>query len=577
VKGHLFVTPGDITQFHAHAVAYSASSYLGCDGNLYSAFAANIPGFMAWYEELRNRPDVHAEVGDSYWMPLAKDRQPHGVVVTVSTGRGSMEADRAAVAVRAALTTAIDALRQAGVAGRLLIALPAFRVGLGGDRSRRLRSALVQITAAFEVLEQAPDVDAVFVTYTPTLYRIFLEARRQVLGQAPALTAARYQALEEALRAGECVLFIGAGLSRGAGLPDWSELVARLAKDLGIEPHRRLDYLDLAQWYLERFGRDALSGLVRDTYCDPAALPTLAHYLLMSLPVRYVITTNYDDLLERALTAVKRYPVKVVQQEDVALTGQGGGVFVVKLHGDVTHPEHIILSRDDFDEFFERRPAMALLLEGLLLNQTFFFIGYGLRDPNFRQIYSRIARMLRNAPRRAFATTFEASGDSGKYLRRQWKQQHMELLAIEGATAADQEQEFVRFLDRLADEVALQSPRLFLAPDVEPPPALAELRNLLVDHVGAAMETAARRDLHVEAEWPQVRYLADVLGFMANQGWRPNPRHGGNLCQLWEHLAAHAPDHLERRRLLIAALAAAEAFDDVQRIHRQLEEAEKKE
>jgi hypothetical protein len=34
---------------------------------------------------------------------------------------------------------------------------------------------------------------------------------------------------------------------------------------------------------------------------------------------------------------------------------------------------------------------------------------------------------------------------------------------------------------------------------------------------------------------------------------------------------------LERCRLLIAALAAAEAFDDVQRVHRQLEEVEKKE
>jgi hypothetical protein len=359
-------------------------------------------------------------------------------------------------------------------------------------------------------------------------------------------------------------------------LPDWSELVARLADGLGIKPHQRLDYLDLAQWYLERFGRETLSRLVCDTYSDPTRLPTLAHYLLMSLPIRHVITTNYDELLERALTAVKRYPVKVVHQEDVTLTSQGGGVLVVKLHGDVAHPEHIILSRDDFDEFFERRPAMTLLLEGLLLNQTFFFIGYGLRDPNFRQIHSRIARMLKNAHRRAYATTFEASGDSGEYLRKQWKQKRMELLAIEGETVADQQQEFLRFLDRLGDQVALETPRLFLAPDVEPPPALANLRNLLLDRVGMELEATARRDLSAEAAWPEVRYLADMLGFMTNQGWRPSPRHGLQLCQLWEHLAAHAPDKSERRRLLIAALATTEDFADVQRIRRQLEEKEKK-
>ena len=54
------------------------------------------------------------------------------------------------------------------------------------------------------------------------------------------------------------------------------------------------------------------------TYWDRSgALPTLAHYLLLSLPVRLVLTTNYDELLEMTLTALKRYPVKVVQQRDV--------------------------------------------------------------------------------------------------------------------------------------------------------------------------------------------------------------------------------------------------------------------
>ncbi len=123
----------------------------------------------------------------------------------------------------------------------------------------------------------------------------------------------------------------------------------------------------------------------------------------------------------------------------------------------------------------------------------------------------------------------------------------------------------------------MQTPRLFLAPDVEPPAALADLRNLLVSQVGAAVEAAVRRDLSPEEAWPEVRCLADVLGFMANQGWRPDPRHGWHLCQLWEHLAAQAPDGLSRRRLLIAALGAAEAFADVQRIHKQLEELDHKE
>jgi hypothetical protein len=37
-----------------------------------------------------------------------------------------------------------------------------------------------------------------------------------------------------------------------------------------------------------------------------AVAPTHPHCLLLSLPPRLVITTNYDDLLERTLTAPRR-------------------------------------------------------------------------------------------------------------------------------------------------------------------------------------------------------------------------------------------------------------------------------
>ena len=106
--------------------------------------------------------------------------------MVVSTGGGPRTAeDKAAVAVRAALDEAVRRLREdLGATGRLLIALPTFRVGMGGDRGRRLQSARVQIAAALETLDSHEDVDAVFVAYTPTLYHIFLEARREVLGPA---------------------------------------------------------------------------------------------------------------------------------------------------------------------------------------------------------------------------------------------------------------------------------------------------------------------------------------------------------------------------------------------------------
>lgn len=527
-----------------------------------------MPGFAQWYDQLRRQQELPREVGEAFWMPLSTEHMPFGVVTVVSTGQRGAGEDKAALAVRSALTVALRELRAVHGAEHLLIALPAFRLGKGGDRRQRLRSARAQIDAARQFLAENEGVDVAFIPYTTPLYHIFLEARRAAAD--PTVGVQPNPPLEQALLARECVLFVGAGLSSAAGLPGWDALIRHLGDDLGIRRPDRHNYLDLAQWHRERFGRDRLADLLRQTYSTQAH-PTLGHYLLMSLPLRHVITTNYDDLLERALTALKRHPVKVIHQQDVARTGQDE-VFVVKLHGDLAHAEEIILTHDDYDEFFHRRPAMALLLESLLLNQTFLFVGYGLRDPNFRQIHGRIVRMLRQARRPAFATTFEASGDSGPYLIEQWKNKQLCLIPIPGADLAEQGHAFTRFLDDLAGRVSLQMPQLFLAPEVEVAPALAPLRRRLSEEVGAEMEAFAGRDLSGPTAAQDVRYLAEVLEFLAAHGWRPHK--GVDLCRLWEHLAAHAPAPGEQRRLLIAALGAAEAFIDVERIRGKLGELE---
>ncbi len=563
MSANVFVAPGDITQLSADAIAFSASNYLGRDGNSYSSFEAHVPGFAAWYESVRNPQDLPLDFGTLFWMPLPGERRPHGVVVVVATG-GGRDVDQAGLAVRAALTEAVRRLRDLGKKERLLIALPAFRVGKAGDQNQPLRSARAQLASACATLKDLPDVDVAFITYTPTLYQVFLQARREVMG--PPAPAAHPQ-LEQALRAGECVLFVGAGLSSGAGLPSWGELVQRLARDLNVQASERIDQLDLAQWYREEFGAARLGEVVRSTF-QGAGLPTLAHYLLMALPLRHVITTNYDDLLERALSALKRHPLPVVRQEDVVRTGDAG-TYVVKLHGDAAHPEDIVLSRDDYHEFFERRPAMALLLEGLLLNRTFFFVGYSLRDPNFRQVFSRIARMLRQARRPAFATTFEAAGDTAAYLERQWCRQQLHLIPIPGANGAAQKLALLCFLDRLAEQASTRQGQLLLTSNVPHPESLHGLRDLL-KQVGAEVLGLCRQPPD------DVHQVAEVLSFLTAHGWRPASA-GGNLCRLWEALAGHASvtGPAERRRMLVNALSAAEDFADASRVRAQLIEMEK--
>jgi hypothetical protein len=576
VDGRLFIARGDISLLAAHAVAYSTSTHLAGYGAMYPSFRDHVPGFAAWFDELAGRRGGECSIGETFWLPLDPSVRPHGIVVVVSAGGPRTEEDKASIAVRAAVDATVPRLReQLGPEARLLIALPAFRMGMGGDRDHRLRSALAQVRSALESLERNPCVDLAVIAYDASIYQIFLDARRQVLGEARSGLNCP-SALEEAILQGECVLFAGAGLSRGAGLPDWGQLMDRLARELEIAACDGLDHLDLAQWFRQRFTPARLEEIIRATFADPdvAPRPTLAHYLLMSLPVRHVVTTNYDDLLERALVALKRHPVKVVHDSDVARMGWGDGVHVVKLHGDASEASGIVLCRDDYDAFFERRPAMALLLEGLLLNQTFFFVGYGLKDPNFRQVYSRIARMLSEAQRPAFATSFETSGDAGGYVVDQWREKHLHLIPLPGATADEKEGDLLGFLDHLADQVACRSPHLFLARDVEVPPRLGRIHEKMQE-VGEEVLAACQGIDRSGGDDVEVRHLAELLRFLADHGWRPPPGSRTLLSEVWLRLADSAADRALRRRLLIAGLETAEGSDEVWLIRQGLDALER--
>jgi O-acetyl-ADP-ribose deacetylase (regulator of RNase III) len=580
MANQIFVAQGDISRFAADAVAYSTSTELAADGYLYSAFQRNVPGFENEFAKLGKAHRGSSRVGDAFWLPLANPPggKPRGIVVTPAAGQGSARHEKRPKAVAAALKTAVENLRR-GVKSheRLLIALPTFGFGLGGDRRRRLESARAQMSAAQETLQTVADADAVFVAYTADSYEVLLRARRETgLAADDLLQDAPVMELIDALRKRECVVFAGAGLSQGAGLPSWSEFIRHLAEDLGAPHAAELEYfLDVAQWYIEEKGEKRLVEQIRRHFGPGLVRPTMPHYLLASLPVRVVVTTNYDDLLEQTLDALRRYPMMIAEEQDVARTGHGEGVSVVKLHGDAATGRRFVLSRDDFDRFLRQRPAMAVLLEGLLLNHSFFFVGYGLRDPNFRQIHGRIADMLQSAKRMAFAVTVDAPSEITPFLRRQWANQGLHLLFMPGDTLPERVHSLARFLDQLAEAVSPRS--LFLADDADfsgvaqPTPRLASLRHVLRDEAGDQVE-AIIRDLDADAAEQEARLAAETLAFLTAHGWRP--RRELSLAMLWERLARAAPEPYQRKRYLISALRHAEEHRDIVRLKKQLDKLE---
>ncbi len=601
MAGDIFVVQGDITQVQADAVVLSTSTTLDGGGLAQQSFLARFgEPFRTGFAAIRdNHPPAgpglrRCNPGDAFWIPLAgPEERLRGIVVVAVTGREYVIAERAERAIRGAIAEARRRLREGKAArpgDRWLLAFPAIGHGKGGYTREVLAATESLVRTAREEIDRPEEVsgvpvtlDVAFVTFTPISYQVFLLGRSRV-GAEPACPLETPEAREllEAVREGRCVLFAGAGLSRAAGLPDWGGLLRELAGPLGLAlaadlQQYPLDFsLDLAQWYAERCGRDALDAFVHARFgntarLSPAVRPTLAHCFLAALPFRLFLTTNYDDLIERALRALRRDPEVVCRPEEVVRTGQVGRPCVVKLHGDATHRTRFVLTRDDFDGFFRDHPVTAALLEGLLLNQTFLFVGYDLRDPNTRQTYSRVAHLLRQANRRAYTVVVRDEDATSRFYEEQWRRQG--LITLRMPAEPGRVHNSLRFFDWLARHASV-APGLFLltelreeglAPDLQ---GLDQLRGRLQEVLPPLL--TAIEGLPETGQPARARLLARVLEVLTSLGWRPNP--GYVEYRLWERLAQGCGDALERQRLLRRALAVAEDENTLAALRRRLAE-----
>lgn len=219
-------------------------------------------------------------------------------------------------------------------------------------------------------------------------------------------------------------LFVGSGMSRRyLGLETWPDLLRHFTEVL---PHPYDFYRSAADgdlpttagliaadfhrrwWTDERFEASRTSHGPRMHSRDSPLKLEVANYLAghMELPddlqrkeelellgsavVDGVITTNYDELLERVLPSCRVF----VGQEDVLFGDVQGIGEIYKIHGSVSAPESLVLTDRDYQRFEARNPYLASKLTAAFIEHPVIFLGYSLSDPNIRLVLSGIVNAL---------------------------------------------------------------------------------------------------------------------------------------------------------------------------------------
>jgi hypothetical protein len=269
--------------------------------------------------------------------------------------------------------------------------------------------------------------------------------------------------LLQAMKAGKVVPFLGAAVNLCGRphdrawqygqfdyLPSGSELATYLASNYGypIQEGAKPDLLRIAQYVYVMSGEENLYEDLRNIFVGDFP-PTSLHKFFAALPSvlrskgyprttdslrrrLVIVTTNYDDVLERAFESVEEpfHLVTYVAERDKRgkflhwPAGDKTGMTIIespntylglmaderpvilKIHGAINRAasarDSFVITEDDYIDYLTRTDLTSLLpvpLPAILQQSQFLFLGYSLGDWNLRAILHRIARDRRLSSR----------------------------------------------------------------------------------------------------------------------------------------------------------------------------------
>jgi SIR2-like domain len=232
------------------------------------------------------------------------------------------------------------------------------------------------------------------------------------------------------IKEGKCTPFLGAGVNYGI-LPLGGQIAHEWASEDKFPLRSSDDLPAVAQFIAVKYS-DAmypkdkilarLSGEKKPDFSQPdPRLDCLR--ALAELPLPVYLTTNYDDLLLQALrhTDPPKSPrreicrwhaglksIPVVLGATAKYAPDYAHPVVFHFHGSDEHCQSLVLTEDDYLDFLvnisRNQKILPARIQEALTDASLLFIGYRLRDINFRVIYRGLVQSMEGSLRRLNVT-----------------------------------------------------------------------------------------------------------------------------------------------------------------------------
>ena len=294
--------------------------------------------------------------------------------------------------------------------------------------------------------------------------------------------------LVKACLAGQAVLFAGAGLSMAAGLPSPQALAegmldeGRLNGRLGSVERSLADLLyrgDLdtfTEGIADALGSAFVVDHLRRTLLVADA-PSGVFQRLPALGFSGVITTNFDDLLERSFSIPSSLALTLAETDRLLEALSKNELFLLKLYGVLDRTDSVIISSSRYRDSVVGNEPFGSFLRSLFYSRTLLFAGKSLEG--IEEFLSSVPSRS-GAPPRHFAAVEDT--EPGLDVKASSLQRRFGIQVIPCASGA-QGRAIGDFLDALADDVE-RATRAATVATAKPKVGAAHLARVALENIG---------------------------------------------------------------------------------------------
>jgi hypothetical protein len=199
---------------------------------------------------------------------------------------------------------------------------------------------------------------------------------------------------------GNCIVWVGSGLSKNADYPDWKETVKQLCVECGVTPLSNLEeespdkLIDKAE-LCKKKDIDVYHNTLANLFGGRPVNTRFAYRDLMRLPFKAYVTTNFDPLLSE--TDVREEYDKLYYYPKFP-SELGNSHPIVYLHGHARPDnqatgENLILARSDFDEAYGDIGTVKFYLTHIFTYYSFLFLGCSLTEPVISKVFQQVQKI----------------------------------------------------------------------------------------------------------------------------------------------------------------------------------------